>query len=99
MCGWFFFLFVCLCFLFFKVEKLKTEVAKQANQQQRKVKERAAEAKRIQDLERQVHAHSAGVYLGSSELLSREGQLSHSAVYVYSGHVTCWVFFPKPCGN
>ncbi|XP_026770045.3 centrosomal protein of 162 kDa [Pangasianodon hypophthalmus] len=34
--------------------KLKMEVAKQANQQQKKVKERAAEAKRIQDLERQV---------------------------------------------
>ncbi|XP_058252123.1 centrosomal protein of 162 kDa isoform X3 [Hemibagrus wyckioides] len=37
-----------------QVEKLKMEVAKQANQQQKKVKERAAEAKRIQDLERQV---------------------------------------------
>lgn len=31
------------------------DVAKQTNQQQKKVKERAAEAKRIQDLERQVH--------------------------------------------
>lgn len=40
---------------FFKVEKLKMEVAKQTNQHQKKVKERAAEAKRIQDLERQVH--------------------------------------------
>ncbi|KAK3572376.1 hypothetical protein QTP86_032604 [Hemibagrus guttatus] len=39
---------------YFLVEKLKMEVAKQANQQQKKVKERAAEAKRIQDLERQV---------------------------------------------
>ncbi|XP_060778344.1 centrosomal protein of 162 kDa isoform X3 [Neoarius graeffei] len=37
-----------------QVEKLKMEVAKQTNQQQKKVKERAAEAKRIQDLERQV---------------------------------------------
>ncbi|XP_053490487.1 centrosomal protein of 162 kDa [Ictalurus furcatus] len=37
-----------------QVERLKMEVAKQANQQQKKVKERAAEAKRIQDLERQV---------------------------------------------
>ncbi|KAI5606547.1 centrosomal protein of 162 kDa [Silurus asotus] len=37
-----------------QVEKLRLEVAKQANQQQKKVKERVAEAKRIQDLERQV---------------------------------------------
>ncbi|KAF4087905.1 hypothetical protein AMELA_G00076690 [Ameiurus melas] len=37
-----------------QVERLKMEVAKQTNQQQKKVKERAAEAKRIQDLERQV---------------------------------------------
>ncbi|XP_046704057.1 centrosomal protein of 162 kDa isoform X2 [Silurus meridionalis] len=37
-----------------QVEKLRIEVAKQANQQQKKVKERVAEAKRIQDLERQV---------------------------------------------
>lgn len=54
------------CVRFFKVERLKMEVAKQANQQQKKVKERAAEAKRIQDLERQVHTHSAEVYLVSS---------------------------------
>ncbi|XP_060725776.1 centrosomal protein of 162 kDa isoform X3 [Tachysurus vachellii] len=37
-----------------QVEKLKMEVAKQANQQQKKVKERSAEARRVQDLERQV---------------------------------------------
>lgn len=34
------------------------DVAKQANQQQKKVKERATEAKRIQDLERQVYTHT-----------------------------------------
>lgn len=45
------------------------EIAKQANQQQKKVKERAAEAKRIKDLERQVHMHP-------------EGQLSHSAAFI-----------------
>lgn len=37
-----------------QVEKLKMEVSKRANEQQRKAKERACEAKRIQDLERQV---------------------------------------------
>ncbi|GAA6080502.1 centrosomal protein of 162 kDa [Tachysurus ichikawai] len=37
-----------------QVENLKMEVAKQANQQQKKVKERSAEARRVQDLERQV---------------------------------------------
>ncbi|XP_016428511.1 centrosomal protein of 162 kDa-like [Sinocyclocheilus rhinocerous] len=36
------------------VEKLKMEVSKGANEQQRKAKERAGEAKRIQDLERQL---------------------------------------------
>jgi len=37
-----------------QVENLKMEVGKRANEQQRKAKERAGEAKRIQDLERQV---------------------------------------------
>lgn len=37
-----------------KVEKLKMEVNRRANEQQKKVKERAGEAKRVQDLERQV---------------------------------------------
>ncbi|XP_066538671.1 centrosomal protein of 162 kDa [Hoplias malabaricus] len=37
-----------------QVEKLKIEVTKRANLQQKKAKERAGEAKRIQDLERQV---------------------------------------------
>ncbi|XP_062847341.1 centrosomal protein of 162 kDa isoform X2 [Trichomycterus rosablanca] len=37
-----------------QVEKLKIEVSKQANQHQKKVKERAGQAKKIQDLERQV---------------------------------------------
>lgn len=69
------------------------EVAKQANQQQKKVKERAAEAKRIQDLERQVHTHSAEVYLVSSYFLYPVGQLSRSAESVYSGHVTHGLFF------
>ncbi|XP_030639013.1 centrosomal protein of 162 kDa [Chanos chanos] len=37
-----------------QVEKLKLEVSKRTSQEQRKVKERASDAKRIQDLERQV---------------------------------------------
>ncbi|XP_056618612.1 centrosomal protein of 162 kDa isoform X1 [Triplophysa dalaica] len=37
-----------------QVEKLKMEVNRRANEQQKKVKERAGEAKRVQDLERQL---------------------------------------------
>lgn len=44
-----------------QVEKLKMEVSKRASEQQRKAKERAGEAKRIQDLERQVR-HTLSTY-------------------------------------
>lgn len=70
------------------------EVAKQANQQQKKVKERAAEAKRIQDLERQVYLHSAEFYHVSFELLFPEGTLSHSVASIYSGHIAHQGCFP-----
>lgn len=42
--------YVCVC----QVERLKSQVDSRACQQQKRIRERAADAKRIQDLERQV---------------------------------------------
>lgn len=69
-----------------QVEKLKMEVSKRANEQQRKTKERAGEAKRIQDLERQVR---------NSFLPLQIFLLPCSAGTFHSGHVLLCTLFPK----
>lgn len=69
-----------------QVEKLKIEVSRRANEQQKKTKERAGEAKRIQDLERQVRLHFLPLHIF---LLPCSAGTSHS------GHVLLCAPFPE----
>lgn len=48
-----------------QVEKLKVEVSKRSSEQQRRRRERSADAKRTQDLERQFQVFQPAVYLES----------------------------------
>lgn len=77
-----------------QVEKLKMEVNRRANEQQRKAKERAGEAKRIQDLERQVRHRFLPLHLFLFCSTAHSGHVFLCALFPESWNyptVTIWI--------